>query len=125
MTLFNYLVGNEDMHLKNFSIITKNQKNYLAPAYDFLNTTIAMLNPKEELALPMKGKKSNLTKKDFFGYFAVERLKLNQAIIDDVVDDFIKNIPIWFQLIEISFLSNKMKKKYRDLLQARNQNLFQ
>jgi len=39
-TLFSFLVGNEDMHLKNFSLITRNEKVELAPAYDFLNTTI-------------------------------------------------------------------------------------
>ena len=40
-SLFNFLVGNEDMHLKNFSLITRNQKIELAPGYDFLNTTVA------------------------------------------------------------------------------------
>jgi serine/threonine-protein kinase HipA len=49
-TLFSFLVGNEDMHLKNFSLITRNQKVELAPAYDFLNTTIALQNAKEEMA---------------------------------------------------------------------------
>jgi serine/threonine-protein kinase HipA len=39
-TLFSFMVGNEDMHLKNFSLITRHQKVELAPAYDFLNTTL-------------------------------------------------------------------------------------
>ena len=112
LTLFNYLVGNEDMHLKNFSILTQNQKNYLSPAYDLLNTTIAMTHPKEELALPLCGKKNNLTKKDLLTYFAVERLKLNSYIIDDVIDVFLQKIPRWQQLIKLSFLSEKMKEKY-------------
>lgn len=119
LTLFNYLVGNEDMHLKNFSIITKNQKNYLSPAYDLLNTTIAMIDAKEELALPLRGKKNNLSRKDFFTYFAGERLKINSAIIDDVVNDFTQQIPEWYQLIEHSFLSKNMKEKYHHLLQER------
>lgn len=41
--LFNFLVGNEDMHLKNFSLITRDGKVELAPAYDYLNTTVAFL----------------------------------------------------------------------------------
>ena len=124
LTLFNYLVGNEDMHLKNFSIITKNQKNYLSPAYDLLNTTIAMIDPKEELALPLKGKKHNLTKKDFLTYFAIERLKLNQTIIDDLINNFLLKTPSWDLLVESSFLSNKMKENYRALIQERKRKLF-
>jgi serine/threonine-protein kinase HipA len=124
LTLFNYLVGNEDMHLKNFSIITKNQKNYLSPAYDLLNTSIAMINPKEELALPLKGKKNNLTKKDFLTYFASERLKLNQIIIDEVVHDFVQKISSWLPFIEHSFLSPEMKEKYQNLVHDRSRKLF-
>ncbi|MCL9683618.1 HipA domain-containing protein [Legionella maioricensis] len=124
LTLFNYLVGNEDMHLKNFSIITKNQKNYLSPAYDLLNTTIVMMNPKEELALPLKGKKNNLTKKDFLTYFANERLRLNQIIIDEVICDLIQKIPSWFQFIDHSFLSIEMKEKYKNLVHERSKRLF-
>ena len=124
LTLFNYLVGNEDMHLKNFSIITKNQKNYLSPAYDLLNTSIAMTNPQEEMALPLKGKKNNLTKKDFLSYFAMERLKLNQAVIDDVITEFLHNIPVWYPFLDSSFLSTEMKEKYKTLVQYRSSKLF-
>lgn len=48
LTLFNFLVGNEDMHLKNFSLISRDKKVMLSPAYDLLNTTIAQKNTKEE-----------------------------------------------------------------------------
>jgi serine/threonine-protein kinase HipA len=64
-TLFSFLVGNEDMHLKNFSLITRDQKVELAPAYDLLNTTIALKNARGNLALPLKGKKSWLARHDF------------------------------------------------------------
>lgn len=57
LTLFNFLVGNEDMHLKNFSLITKDRKISISPAYDLLNSTIAQKNTKEEIALSLKGKK--------------------------------------------------------------------
>lgn len=58
LTLFNFLVGNEDMHLKNFSLITLGQKICLSPSHGLLNTTIAQKNTKEELALPLNGKKT-------------------------------------------------------------------
>ena len=124
LTLFNYLIGNEDMHLKNFSIITKNQKNYLSPAYDLLNTTIAIRDPKEELALPLKSKKNNVTKKDFLTYFAVERLKLNQPTIDEIIHNLRQQIPFWLALIDNSFLSMIMKEQYKYLIQERSSKLL-
>ncbi len=119
LTLFNFLIGNEDMHLKNFSLITKNGKVFISPAYDLLNSTIAQKNTKEEIALPLKGKKNNLTKNDFFKYFAVEKLRLNQNVIDDVIQEFNQIIPEWKKLIRLSFLSQQMQDKYLQLLNER------
>ena len=50
LTLFSFLVGNEDMHLKNFSIIRNENVISLTPAYDLLNTTLVLPQPEEELA---------------------------------------------------------------------------
>jgi len=123
LTLFNFLVGNEDMHLKNFSLITKNKKTSLSPAYDLLNSTITQKNTKEEIALPIRGRKNNLTKHDFFDYFAVERLGLNQKIITGVLQEFQQAIPRWQALIHISFLSQTMQEKYLHLLETRCERL--
>ena len=43
LVLFNFLVGNEDAQLKNFTLITRNNKIELSPAYDLLNSTIVLL----------------------------------------------------------------------------------
>lgn len=119
LTLFNFIVGNEDMHLKNFSLITRDKKTMLSPAYDLLNSTIAQKNVQEELALPLNGKKKNLTKNDFFEYFAKERLNLNTIIINDIINEIKQVHSNWRDLIENSFLSEPMKKKYLDLLEKR------
>jgi len=123
LTLFNFLVGNEDMHLKNFSLITKNNKITLSPAYDLLNTTIAQKNAVEEIALPLRGRKNNLTKRDFLDYFAMERLDLNEKIISEVIKEFRQAIPLWNELIHKSFLSQSMQEKYLQLLQSRGERL--
>lgn len=118
-TLFSFLTGNEDMHLKNFSLITRHQKIELAPAYDFLNTTIALKNAKEELALPLRGKRSKLTRNDLLNHFARERLQLNEGVLGDVLARFGKAIPIWRELLDWSFLSIQMKEKYAATLTER------
>lgn len=121
--LFSFLVGNEDMHLKNFSLIVRNEKIELSPAYDLLNSTIAIANPKEELALPVAGKKSRLTREDLFDYLASERLGLNQATIAEVIRRFSLSIQKWFPLIEKSFLPREQKDDYRKLVIARAERL--
>ncbi len=119
LTVFSFLIGNEDMHLKNFSLITQDKKVLLSPAYDLLNSTIAQMNTKEELALPLNGKKKNLKKRDFIEYFAIDRLQLNPKVIADVLGEITLVIPGWMELIGRSFLSEVMQKKYMELLTER------
>lgn len=120
--IFNFLVGNEDMHLKNFSLITSDNLVKLSPAYDLLNTTVLM-KTKEELALPVAGKKSNLKREDFVDYFGVERMGLPKGIIEKEMLNFEKSLNSWFDLIDISFLSDKMKSDYKNLITTRWQRL--
>jgi len=122
-TLFSFLIGNEDMHLKNFSLITRNQKSELAPAYDFLNTTIALKNAIEECALPLNSKKSRVTRNDLLDYFARERLQLNEGVLKGILSLFIKAIPTWRDLLDRSFLSDSMKEKYSAVLTERLQRM--
>ena len=57
------LTGNNDMHLKNFSMMRTPIGWELTPAYDLLNVSIALPEDTEELALTLSGKKRKLTKK--------------------------------------------------------------
>jgi len=116
LTLFNYLVGNEDMHLKNFSIITKEGKVMLSPCYDLVNSTIEYKNQDEEIALPLKGKKKHLTRNILVDYFGNERCELTSKSIDKVLEKISSAATKWKELIDISFLSNEMKEKYHKLL---------
>jgi serine/threonine-protein kinase HipA len=122
LTLFNFLTGNEDMHLKNFSVIRYDIKVELSPAYDLLNSTI-VLNSQEELALPLKGKKNKLKKDDFLDYFAKERLELTPKTVEQTLSRIEKAIPKWIDLIQISFLSGDMKRQYVNLVIERAKRL--
>ncbi len=118
-TLFAFLIGNEDMHLKNFSLITRNSKVELSPLYDQINTTILLQNPSEEMALPLNGKKRNLTKNDFITYFAKDRLKLTDTAIQNALGIFRDKLSHWKHWIEISFLLEKQKNDYWELVKNR------
>ena len=123
LTVFTFLVGNEDMHLKNFSVIRRDRKVELSPAYDLINTTIAIGDAVEQIALPLNGKKRNLTSRLLLGYFGGERLELPDRIIAEMVKDFQSAIPRWHGLVARSFLSEKMKDRYSDLVEARRKKL--
>jgi len=117
--LFNFLIGNEDMHLKNYSIIIRNGKVELSPAYDLLNSSIVLKGDVEEIALPLKGKKSNLTYDVLVNYFGKERCSLTDPVIERILKSIQSALPSWFELIGVSFLSAEMKEKYTRLLQER------
>lgn len=117
--IFNFIIGNEDMHLKNWSVISQNGKTELSPAYDLINTTIVLNQAREELALPLNGKKRNLTSLDFLLYFGEQRLKLPRKIIDNILKKIFSKIKDMQNLIEISFLSENKKKEYELLLKER------
>lgn len=119
LTLFSFLTGNEDMHLKNFSLIRREGKVELSPSYDLLNTTIAIGNAREELAIPLNGKKRNLQRSDLVEYFGEQRLGLTRRVIDSVLDDMRVCASECIRLVSNCFLSASMKSAYRDLVATR------
>jgi serine/threonine-protein kinase HipA len=119
LIIFGYLTGNEDMHLKNFSVITEDSITRLSPCYDLVNTTIEYNTPDGETALPVRGRKKKLTRNILVDYFGMERCELPVKSIDKVLERVASAVPRWKELIAISFLSQQMKDKYIDLLEAR------
>jgi serine/threonine-protein kinase HipA len=119
LVLFNFLVGNEDHHLKNFSLLQDKAVIRLSPAYDLLNTTILVANPKEEIALPLKGKKRGLTRKDLLEYFAGERLRLPAAAVEKVLRQLAEGLAVWPEWIDRSFLPSELQEAYSQLVETR------
>lgn len=117
LTLFSFLTGNNDMHLKNFSMIESPSGWVLSPAYDLLNASIANPDDKEELALTLSGKKKKL-KREHFEQLAKD-LGLNDKQIKGVFKRFEKNRPKAIDWIDKSFLSKEMKIAYKEMLDVR------
>jgi serine/threonine-protein kinase HipA len=123
LVLFCYLTGNADMHLKNFSLIENEQQEYeLAPAYDLINTTIAMPADKEESALTINGKKSKLNRNDF--QVLATSLKITDKALQAIYSRFEAVLPIWVSWVNQSFLSKHMQEEYIELLNERYKKLF-
>lgn len=121
LLLFCFVTGNNDMHLKNFSIYRPKNIYQLAPAYDLLNIAIANPIDKEELALTLSGRKSKLQLKDFLK--AGEAMGLEEKVIMHLIGNMQKALPKWKMLIQSSFLTEEMKVKYEQLVTSRLERL--
>ncbi len=117
IVLFSFLTGNNDMHLKNFSMIESPSGWILSPAYDLLNVAIVNPDDKEELALTLAGKKKNLKRRNFEKLG--KDLGLTDKQISGVFKRFLKNKPEAISLIEKSFLSDDMKIAYKEVIEKR------
>lgn len=116
--LFCYLTGNADMHLKNFSLYKKIKETTLTPAYDLLSTKLVIPEDTEELALTLNGKKRKLKRSDFDNL--LKTMKVEDKVIENTYNKFRKVLPLWYDLIEISFLPNQMKIDYKALIEHRS-----
>ena len=117
LTVFNYIIGNNDMHLKNFSMWLSDQLWTLLPAYDLLNVKIILPKDKEDMALMLGGKKMNFSK-GYFNRFG-EVLKLNEKQINSVFKKLDTWLPKAIQLIDSSFLNDNNKTAYKNLITQR------
>lgn len=118
IVLFSWITGNNDMHLKNFSLYEPNDGMIrLAPAYDLINA--AILNPKddEELALTLNGKKKKLKHSDFIA--AGLTMGLERKTIERLILKYAKLFPKMYTVINNSFLNEELKNKYIELLKER------
>lgn len=118
-TVLFFLTGNEDMHLKNFSMIVRDGRTRLSPAYDLVSSTLALPGAAEELALPLRGKKSRLGREDLVEYYGREWLGLAPGALGAALDSLERAVPEWLRLIEASFLPEALRDAYASLLRKR------
>jgi len=117
LALFNFIIGNNDMHLKNFSMWLSEIGWVLSPAYDLLNVKIVLPTDKDDTALLFGGKKKNFDK-GYFDRFG-ELLELNDKQINYTYKKLDTWLPKAIQLIEESFLNDKNKLQYKELITLR------
>lgn len=116
--VFSWITGNADMHLKNFSLYSKVDHLYnLTPAYDMLSTALVMPEDIEGLALTLNGKKRKIRKSDF--EISMRASELEEKVIGNIFNKFLKVKDKWFDFIDISFLPDEMKIAYKDIITNR------
>jgi serine/threonine-protein kinase HipA len=118
-TLHAFLTGNADMHLKNFALLENESGWRLAPAYDLVNTKLALPTDAEQFALPLRGKKNRLTRADLVDYLGLEVLALQPKVIENGLGKIQAGMAAWPGLISSSFLSREAKETYHQIVAER------
>lgn len=120
--LLNYLIGNGDAHLKNFSLYRKAGREdwSITPNYDLLYTRYHV--PQEfgymgldlfegDIETQSFGAMGYYTLEDFEKFAEIIGMKDNRLI--KIFDSILKNTPAVIELIEESFLSEEGKQEYK------------
>ena len=113
---FSYVVGNTDMHLKNFSLYGDGSGFHLAPFYDLVSSYL--LVGQDEFALSLNGKRKKFTKNDFIKFG--ENIGLSKELSMKLIKSLNAKIDYGFKtLLPASLMSEKLNKKMEELVKER------
>ena len=118
--VFSYVVGNSDMHLKNFSLIEPevgSGRYVLSAAYDLLPVNVVMPEDTEEFALAMNGKKRNLCKKDFLVF--ADACGIQKSAAEKMIAKVLSMKERYLLLCEESLLPDHLKQRFAALMEKR------
>lgn len=118
--VFSFLIGNSDMHLKNFSLLETQEGSgeyVLSPAYDLLPVNLIIPEDEEELALTLNGKKMNLRKKDF--YVFAEKCGISRNSAEKMIGKLVSMKETYQKMSRESLLPEEMKERFEKLIVER------
>ena len=120
--VFCFIVGNSDMHLKNFSLIETKEgsgKYILSPAYDLLPVNANMPADKEQFALTMNGKKANIRKDDFYKF--ADSCDISRGVAEKLMKSLTKLTPHWIEMCDSSLLPDTLKERVKEIIRYRTE----
>jgi len=118
--VFSFIVGNSDMHLKNFSLIESEYGSgeyHLSPAYDLLPVNVIMPEDKEEFALPINRKKRNIHRKDFLIF--ASSCGITKLAADKMIGQLVSMKPVFVDMCRNSLMPQDMKEAFIELVDKR------
>lgn len=118
--VFSEVIGNSDMHLKNFSLIetgSRSREYYLSPAYDLLPVNIVMPADKDYMGLTLNGKKRNIRRNDFLAL--ADNLGIPTKVAKSLIDIVVRKEDVYRQIIDESYVSDELKEQLKKLMQYR------
>lgn len=122
--VFCFIVGNSDMHLKNFSLLETAEGSgeyVLSPAYDLLPVNANMPADKEQFALAMNEKKTNIRKEDFLKFADI--CGISRSTAEKIIGNLIKLTPKWIVMCDNSSLPDELKDRLKKIISERTEAL--
>lgn len=122
--VFSFIIGNSDMHLKNFSLIETNEASetyHLSDAYDMLPVNVIMPQDQEQLALTLNGKKKNIRYKDFMIF--ADKCEVNRKAAEKIIKKVVSMKETYIQMCRESYLPDDMKESFEQLINQRTETL--
>lgn len=118
IVLFNFITLNDDAHLKNFSLVSDGREYHLSPAYDLVNTSLQILEPRIfALDKGLFKDRMNLTdtrqvSADDFIELG-KRIGLPERLVIQEIKRFTTPNHKTDAMIQRSFLSDELKRSYK------------
>ena len=115
-----FVMGNSDMHLKNFSLRETepgNRKFHLSKAYDMLPVNVIMPEDQEQLALTINGKKRNIHRKEFL--ILAESCGLMPKVAEHIIAKVCGLKEKFLKQVDEAYLSENQKEKVKELIVER------
>lgn len=112
--VLNFILGNGDAHLKNYSIFYRDKDNIrLTPAYDIVCSK-PVLSDEEDSAITINGKKNNLQREDFdvLAEYLNIPPKVRYEKFEDKFDDMRK-------IIDQSIIAWERQEQFLEIIQER------
>ena len=118
--VFSFIIGNSDMHLKNFSMMETapgSRKYCISPAYDMLPVNIILPEDKDQMALTINGKRSNLKRRDFIDF--ARKCGINENAANKMILRLCNMQERILGECEQSYLSEELQIKMKDIINDR------
>ncbi len=118
VVLFNFITLNDDAHLKNFSLVSDGREYHLSPAYDLVNTSLQLYEPRIfalDKGLFKEGMQLTDTRQVTSDDFVElgRRIGLPERVVMQEITRFTRPSEKADAMIARSFLSDDLKRTYR------------
>ena len=122
LLVFCFIIGNSDMHLKNFSLYAPDGRRYqLTPAYDLLPASLVLPEDKEETALSLGGKHSRLNRLDFLQL--AQHLNISPKVGERLIHRLLTLEDVFIEIVGASHLTEEEKQTFEALIRSRMRRL--
>jgi serine/threonine-protein kinase HipA len=118
-----YVLGNGDAHLKNFSLLRKEEVGHqFSPAYDIVNSRLVLPAEREEMCLSLQGKKNRIALGDFIKLS--EHFGLNKTQTNNSLTRLNELKPTIESMVSESFLDQRLKDRFLEIFRERMARIF-